>query len=205
MKLEENISKIRKDNNLSQEELAKMLKVSFKTVYDWESGTSIPNYEMLKELAKCLKVNKENLLDGDIKKKYMYTLIGCNKKLFLDYIANDNYSYLWAGISNAIEGSNAIRKFNDKKINDVYIFFDHDDIIIERKNLNFAELLKIIDEVGYYDCYVVNKNFTWTFIMTHEIGCWDELYENSDMEYVLSRHYYQGPFFKSISNNKGKN
>ena len=38
MNLGENLRKIRKDNNLSQEDLADLLKVSHQSVSKWESG-----------------------------------------------------------------------------------------------------------------------------------------------------------------------
>lgn len=40
MNLGENLRKIRKDNNLSQEDLADLLKVSRQSVSKWESGVS---------------------------------------------------------------------------------------------------------------------------------------------------------------------
>lgn len=208
MLLNENIEKIRKERNLTQQELAEKLNISYKIIYNWEIGSIIPCYEKLNELAKILNTTKEKLLDGDIKKQYMYTFIECNSKN-LNRIANNKYSLYWDYIwGSAIEGKEAIKEFNKKKINDVYVFFDYNDIILERKNLNLLELLKIIDEVEYTDCYVVNKNFTWTFIMTHELECWNELkrYLNGecDMEYITSLGYYIGPFFKTINTKEKK-
>lgn len=42
MNLSENLKKIRKDNNLSQEQLADKLGVSRQSVSKWESGLSFP-------------------------------------------------------------------------------------------------------------------------------------------------------------------
>lgn len=51
MKLSENLKNIRKENNLSQEQLAEKLGVSRQAVSKWESGQSYP--EMDKVLLIC--------------------------------------------------------------------------------------------------------------------------------------------------------
>ena len=64
----ENLKKIRKDNNLSQEQLADELGVSRQAISKWESGAAYP--EMYKIIAICDKfnVNIDDLLHKDIKK-----------------------------------------------------------------------------------------------------------------------------------------
>ncbi len=51
MNFSEKLQKLRKEQNLSQEELANMLDVSRQSVSKWESGTTYP--EMDKLLAMC--------------------------------------------------------------------------------------------------------------------------------------------------------
>lgn len=46
MKLSDNIKFIRKENNLSQEQLAEQLGVSRQAVSKWESGQSYPEMKM---------------------------------------------------------------------------------------------------------------------------------------------------------------
>ncbi len=62
-----NLKKIRKENNLSQEQLADELGVSRQAVSKWESGTAYP--EMNKIIALCDKfnLNMDDLLSKDIK------------------------------------------------------------------------------------------------------------------------------------------
>ena len=55
MKLSENLKIIRRDNNLSQEQLAEKLGVSRQAVSKWESGQSYP--EMDKVLLICKLFN----------------------------------------------------------------------------------------------------------------------------------------------------
>ena len=47
MNLGENLRKIRKDNNLSQEDLADLLKVSRQSVSKWESGIAYPEMDKI--------------------------------------------------------------------------------------------------------------------------------------------------------------
>lgn len=63
----ENLKKIRKDNNLSQEDLAEQLGVSRQAISKWESGIAYP--EMDKIIALCTKfnLNIDDLLYKDIR------------------------------------------------------------------------------------------------------------------------------------------
>lgn len=63
------ISKMRKENNMSQSELANILNVTSQAVSKWENGRGIPDIEMLKKLSEVFKVNMEDILSGEEKKK----------------------------------------------------------------------------------------------------------------------------------------
>lgn len=62
------INKMRKENNMSQNELASILNVTSQAVSKWENGRGIPDIEMLKKLSKIFNVNIDEILDGEIKK-----------------------------------------------------------------------------------------------------------------------------------------
>ena len=53
----------RKELRLTQAEIAEKLKVSYQAVSRWENGT-IPNVEILVELARLLNVSVDTLLSG---------------------------------------------------------------------------------------------------------------------------------------------
>lgn len=55
----------RKKKNLTQNELAKELKVSNYTISNWENGKSMPNYELLIPLAKELDITLSELINGE--------------------------------------------------------------------------------------------------------------------------------------------
>lgn len=61
------------------------------------------------------------------------------------------------------------------------------------KNLTYNKLLRMINENKIYpDCYVVDKNFEWTFVFTHETleDCSASGFANP---------CYIGPFFTTIN------
>lgn len=81
------LAKMRKEKNMTQEELAGKLNVSSKTISKWETGTSIPDIVMLDSIAKYFKMSfhdfldlclsKENSIESELKlrmKKYTKTI-----------------------------------------------------------------------------------------------------------------------------------
>lgn len=66
MKFCEKLLKLRKQNNMSQEQLADKLGVSRQAVSKWESGTSIPDMEKMMQLCKILNCNLEDLVDDGV-------------------------------------------------------------------------------------------------------------------------------------------
>jgi len=65
--LGENIYKLRKKQNLSQEQLAEKINVTRQTISNWELGETSPNPEQLKLLSKELEISIDELLNNDIK------------------------------------------------------------------------------------------------------------------------------------------
>ena len=67
MSLGENIYKLRKAKNLSQEQLGEFINVTRQTISNWELGETSPNTEQLKLLSKTFNISIDELLDNDIK------------------------------------------------------------------------------------------------------------------------------------------
>ena len=67
MNLADNLKKIRKDNNLSQEALADKLGVSRQSVSKWESGLAYPEMDKVIAICKMFNLNIDELLNQDIK------------------------------------------------------------------------------------------------------------------------------------------
>lgn len=70
------IKEIRKNNNLTQKELADKLGVTYQAVSKWENGKNIPDIGVIKEISKEFNVDIAEILDGEIKlKKRKNTLL----------------------------------------------------------------------------------------------------------------------------------
>ena len=61
------IQKLRKENNLTQEELAEKVDVARQTISKWELGETSPDIKQTKKLARIFKVSLDELTDNDIK------------------------------------------------------------------------------------------------------------------------------------------
>ena len=59
----DNLKNLRKLKNLSQQQLAEKLNVSFKTISHWELGYSEPSLSLLVKLKEILNASYEELLD----------------------------------------------------------------------------------------------------------------------------------------------
>lgn len=64
MNFNEQIRKIRSDNNLTQEQLATVLNVSRQTVSSWETGRNLPDLEMVVTIAKEFNLSLDQLILG---------------------------------------------------------------------------------------------------------------------------------------------
>ena len=65
MEFNEKLQQLRKQNNMTQEQLAEKLYVSRAAVSKWESGKGYPNIESLKAISKLFSVSIDDLLSGN--------------------------------------------------------------------------------------------------------------------------------------------
>ena len=90
MNLSENLKRIRKENNLSQEQLADKLGVSRQSVSKWESNLAYPEMDKVLQICKMFNLNIDELLNQDLKevKDNKQRKNNVNKFIddFLDYI-----------------------------------------------------------------------------------------------------------------------
>ncbi len=66
MNLADNLKKLRKENNMSQEDLADKLGVSRQSVSKWESGQAYPEMDKVLQLCKLFNLNINDLLNENI-------------------------------------------------------------------------------------------------------------------------------------------
>ncbi|NLB37120.1 MAG: helix-turn-helix transcriptional regulator [Clostridiales bacterium] len=65
------IKKLRNEKNLTQEQLAEQFSVSRRTVSRWETGSNMPDLDILIEMADYFDVDLRELLDGERKSEKM--------------------------------------------------------------------------------------------------------------------------------------
>lgn len=88
MKFNENLKYLRKEANLTQEQLAEKLNVSRQAVTKWESGQSLPDIQNLKEMADMFEVTMDALV-GDI---------GTKKESIMSKKINDIGYFIFASV-----------------------------------------------------------------------------------------------------------
>ena len=66
------ISELRKSKNMTQQQLAEKIGVSFKTVSKWETGRGMPELSTLKPLSDELGITINDLLNGEKIKEEEY-------------------------------------------------------------------------------------------------------------------------------------
>ena len=59
------IAELRKEKNITQEQLAEKLGVTSKSISRWENGRTMPDYTLLKDLCNELDININELLSGE--------------------------------------------------------------------------------------------------------------------------------------------
>ena len=96
--LAENLKKIRKENNLSQEDLASILGVSRQAISKWESKVSYPEMDKIVLLCKKFNLNIDDLLHKDIKEVKdninVQNKIKANLNKIFDFIIN-SFELFW--------------------------------------------------------------------------------------------------------------
>ena len=67
------LKELRKEKELTQEQLAETLNVSRRTVSRWETGSNMPDLDLLMEMADLYQVDLRDLLNGERKSEPMDT------------------------------------------------------------------------------------------------------------------------------------
>lgn len=67
MEIGNNIQKLRKERNITQEQLAEKLNVTRQTISKWELGETYPDIDQSKRLSKIFKVSLDELTNNDTK------------------------------------------------------------------------------------------------------------------------------------------
>lgn len=121
------------------------------------------------------------------------------------------WQYMWHAFSyNKVEskkGNKAIESLRKHKSNDVYIIFQRNEEVLEEKNVTYEQIYNnVLDNKWDTDCYIIDKNFKWTFVLTHETVDDElekiykqqgEIPQNTYID-VKDKQFYIGPFYKEL-------
>jgi hypothetical protein len=88
--------------------------------------------------------------------------------------------FLWHVFSyeklSCLKNEEAMKAFNQEPKKCCYVFYQHHDNAFM---INNADKIKAEDFENEHDVYVVDKNFHWTFVHTHEYYCGPYFYKAS--------------------------
>lgn len=155
MKFCDKLPKLRKDNNLSQEQLAELLGVSRQAVSKWESGSSYPDMEKIIAISKILNCTLEDLLDdGTIKSN------GSNKFNFNNYV-NDFLKFITKiyNMFNAMSFKDKIKCLLEM-ISISFILYVLSIIVFKLFNVFIFNLFLYIPRIGNYIDFVFERVFS---------------------------------------------
>ena len=98
MSLAENLQFLRKQKNITQEQLAEQLEVSRQSVSKWESGQSYPEMEKLLQICSMFHCSMDCLMQGDVSREFAQDSCGYDKTY------NRFSRWLTAGVGLIISG-----------------------------------------------------------------------------------------------------
>ena len=78
MLIADKIKKLRKDNNMTQEDLADKLNVSRQTISKWETNVGVPDIDNIKAICNLFNISTDELLD------YINELVKKKKQFIID-------------------------------------------------------------------------------------------------------------------------
>ena len=83
------IANLRKEKNMTQQELAKKLGVTDRAISKWENGRGLPDYSLLQDLCDTLSISINELFYGEKLSKEDYKT---KAEENMSKLINDNYS-----------------------------------------------------------------------------------------------------------------
>lgn len=108
------------------------------------------------------------------------------KKSIYLYDEDGFCGYLWHLFSyqkkNCLEQEQADHAFNKEAKQYCYVFYQHSDEVLV---LEHASSLHADDFINEKDVYVVDKDFTWTYVRTHETGWCGPYFSRKGMQQSL--------------------
>jgi len=105
MSIGTNIKKLRRDNDITQEELAEYLGITAKAVSQWETDRTVPDISLLPALCHIFDVSSDMLLGIDVQKNNENIQKYLDEELEAEYSGNfEKKRYGRGGIADASGG-----------------------------------------------------------------------------------------------------
>lgn len=92
IKIGKSIKELRIKNDITQDDLSIKLNYSIKSISDWENDKSIPNVDILNELASIFNVSLDELLEGKKQKNFKEEYFTYNQDWLFENKSDDLYS-----------------------------------------------------------------------------------------------------------------
>lgn len=156
MNLKEKLIKLRKDNNLTQDELAEKLYISRQTVSNWENGRTYPDIETLILISNKFNISLDDLLKTD--KKVVRDIdkkIKSHKKLTITIILLIIILISSLFLGYKYHKNHKITRVVVKEIPEDYTIWSTSDYRISNRDY---ETLKYY-EGKYVDIYIENEDY----------------------------------------------
>lgn len=120
MSFAENLLFLRKQKDITQEQLAEQLEVSRQSVSKWESGQSYPEMEKLLQICSMFHCSMDTLMQGDIRKTFSEDIYGYDRQ------KNQFSKWISAGIGLILLGISVMMFLTSAGMNEEYaavVFF----------------------------------------------------------------------------------
>lgn len=159
------LQKLRKENNLTQKDIAKLCNISTQAVSKWERGESIPDVELLERLSILYKVSINEIINGekkelflDLDKRRNIIMLTASIFVFIAYLFNFFHGELEVFLEGRTE-INAVLKgyqliFNGTTGIFVYLSWFVFLILISHVLINIYTLSRVINRTGYINTYI---------------------------------------------------
>ena len=153
MKFSEKLTKLRKENNLSQEALADKLDVSRQSVSKWESGQTYPEMDKLLTLCKLFNVTLDDLTNDSVNYNDVKNKKGTFDSLLseITYIINKSFNMF-----RNMKGKQKLKIFGE-----LIIIF----LILLLFKIPFNYLISIGENLAYGHENIMFISNIWTFLI----------------------------------------
>lgn len=169
-----NLKLLRKNNNMSQKDLADALGYSFRNISKWELGESVPTYDVLIDIGKIFDIDVKTLMETNLQEKdmlkYKINIIS-NNSIFLNF-QKEIFKFIYTA-----DKTKKIKKvffYEDDIVFEGYDFPNNLKVLLKKEKMNISKLkyllncildkLKLNGYILYFECEI-NDN---TIIITYQ-------------------------------------